>query len=52
MYADIRKSRSIQINGSRHPVPAHEAHGLFTNSTGWQYWSRMYEGAQGDFHRD
>lgn len=50
VYVNIWKSGTMQINGSRHPVPAHEAYGLFTNSTGWQYWSRMYEGAQGDFH--
>ncbi|MDQ1124921.1 hypothetical protein [Microbacterium trichothecenolyticum] len=50
VYVNIWKSGTMQINGSRHPVPAHEAYGLFTNSSGGQYWLRMYEGAQGDFH--
>lgn len=45
----IWKNGTMSISGSRQPVPAHEAYGLFTNSNGSQAWVTMYRGKQGDF---
>jgi len=49
VYVNIWASGTMQVNGYRHPVPAHEAYGLFMNSSGSEYWTPMYQGAQGDF---
>lgn len=42
-------SGTIAISGSRQPVPAHEAYGLFRYSAGFYLWQPMYWGPQGDF---
>lgn len=49
VYVNIWKSGVMQVNGSRQPIPAHEAYGLFMNSSGGQYWQTLYHGSQGDF---
>ncbi|WP_426323142.1 hypothetical protein [Microbacterium sp. E-13] len=49
VYVNTWSSGVMQVNGYRHPVPAHEAYGLFMNSAGTEYWATMYRGAQGDF---
>ncbi|WP_292712966.1 hypothetical protein [Microbacterium sp. 67-17] len=49
VYVNTWASGVMQVNGYRHPVPAHEAYGLFMNSSGSEYWQTMYQGAQGDF---
>ncbi|MFT4230317.1 MAG: hypothetical protein QM602_08520 [Microbacterium sp.] len=49
VYVNTWASGVMQVNGYRHPVPAHEAYGLFMNSSGSEYWTTMYRGAQGDF---
>ncbi len=49
VYLNTWSSGVMQVNGYRHPVPAHEAYGLFMNSSGSEYWTTMYRGAQGDF---
>lgn len=46
--AHIYRSGTITVNGTRHPVPAHEIYGLFHSSGSYQ-WLSMYQGAQGDF---
>lgn len=46
--AHIYNSGTITVNGTRHPVPAHEMYGLFNNAGTYQ-WSTMYRGNQGDF---
>lgn len=47
--AHIYSSGTITINGTRHPVPAHEMYGLFHNSGSYE-WLTMYQGSQGAFH--
>lgn len=49
VYVNIWASGVMQVNGYRHPVPAHEAYGMFMNSVGSEYWTTMYRGTQGDF---
>lgn len=49
VYVNTWASGVMQVNGFRHPVPAHEAYGLFMNSSGSEYWTTLYQGAQGDF---
>lgn len=49
VYVNTWSSGVMQVNGYRHPVPAHEAYGMFINSSGSDYWTTIYRGAQGDF---
>lgn len=49
VYLNTWASGTMQVNGYRHPVPAHEAYAFFIDSYGGQFWLSMYKGAQGDF---
>lgn len=49
VYVNTWASGVMQVNGYRHPVPAHEAFGFFVNSSGGEYWQPLYYGTQGDF---
>lgn len=48
-YVEIYRSGTVSIEGSRQPVPAHEAYARFNTSTGAEVWLSLYQGAQGDF---
>ena len=48
-YVEIYRSGTVSIEGSRQPVPAHEAYARFNTSSGAEVWLSLYQGAQGDF---
>lgn len=48
-WVEIYRGGTVSIEGSRQPVPAHEAYARFSNSFGTETWWSLYTGAQGDF---
>lgn len=48
-WVEFHRSGTVSFEGSRQPVPAHEAYARFSDSSGNEFWYSLYLGNQGSF---
>lgn len=48
-WVKLYRSGTVSIEGTRQPVPSHEAYGRFVNADGYEYWKTLYTGTGPNF---